>query len=153
MAIQCVCVCVFFNWRVRIKLLYVKIHIKLRILNTYMLNFRMFREKNVYKWKICFSENSSRMLHYYIPKSFSIQTSDRNSETFFRGVEGREQRKCLSSYSSPSPNITARLEQNFFSGTSFSIRYLLLLYGIQVSLGAHMYSGNTIKWAQVLRKH
>lgn len=85
------------------------------------------------------------MLHYHIPKSVPIQTSARNSETFFRDVEGREQVKRLSSYSSPSPNITARLEQIFFSGTSFSIRYLLLLYGIPVSLGAHMYSGNTIK--------
>lgn len=85
------------------------------------------------------------MLHYHIPKSFSIQTSDRNSETFFRDVEGYEQMKRLSSYSSPSPNITAHLEQIFFSGTSFLLRYLLLSYGIQVSLGAHMYSGNTIK--------
>lgn len=110
-----------------------------------MLNFRMFREKIYINGKYVLVKILLEWLHYHIPKSFPIQTSARNSETFFRDVEGREQVKCLSSYSSPSPNITARLEQIFFSGTSFSIRYLLLLYGIPVSLGAHMYSGNTIK--------
>lgn len=117
----------------------------LRIFKTYMLNFRMFREKIYINGKYVLVKILLEWLHYHIPKSFPIQTSARNSETFFRDVEGREQVKRLSSYSSPSPNITARLEQIFFSGTSFSIRYLLLLYGIPVSLGAHMYSGNTIK--------